>query len=975
MKRLLFSRCFAGLPAVAALILAINLGACGVMNGADQKRTTLADLPEAKAPNIAKKVALIDVDRIEASYRKALAAAEDPALRQQIKLRIADLAMSRSEQAQLDAVTMERFYDQPIALYRELIAEASAPSAHGSTATLALDQLRYKLAKAYSLDGRMVEAAAVLDQLAQTDPASPLIPETQFRRAEKAFAEGDYSAAERHYQSVVAGADSPFKQNARYMQGWAQFKQGEYQLALRAFADVLDPLLARAQTPSDLAPLMASLDPAQASLANDTLRVMGFSLAYLDGAASIAQLQTDIGPRVYQHLLYEQLGQLYLEQKRFSDSAATYQMYVTRNPAADMAPDFSIKRIQVYELGNFPSQILPAKTEFVRRYGITSHYWTERGGVLNHQARTYLHDSLQELASYHHAQAQTLKANAKRSNFGARQAAEREAVSAYANAALWYREFVQTFPTDARAAEMTFLLAESLYEAEDYGQALVAYEQVAYHYRHPAKGADAAYAAVLAAQQLLERTQPSMGEVRHQWQQKKIHNALRFAQFYPADSRAVRVLAQAATELLEQNDPHSAVAAAKQVLDWQPQAEGQLRFNAWLVLAHGQFDLSQYAEAETAYWRVLALLPDYAKTPGSPNESQVRERIAASIYQQADAAVIAGDKSLAISQLLRVTEVTPDTEIAITAAYDAATFLIEEQRWTEAEVVLLAFRKAHPDHALAASLPAKMVAIYQHQGKWQLAANELMLMQRLSADPEVKRQSLIMAAELYDKSGDHDRAVEQYAHYVKRYPRPFADSLEAQHRLTELYAQRGDQRQRQYWLQHLIDTNAAAGVTRTERSIYLAASAENELAQPAYRDFVQIPLKLPLQNSLKRKRAALEKALKAQERVLEYGVAEFTTQASFRIGEIYAQLSRDLMDSQRPTGLDLLELEQYDILLEEQAYPFEEKAIAVHAANAQRAWQGHYDQWVKQSFDALTTLLPARYNKAEARLEVSHEIF
>lgn len=972
MKRLLL-RCSAGLPAAAALV--INLAACGVMSGGEQKRMTLADLPEAKAPNIAKKVALIDADRIEASYRKALAAADDPALRQQIKLRIADLAMNRSEQAQLDAVTMERFYDQPIALYRELIADANAQSTDNSTSTLALDQLRYKLAKAYSLDGRMVEAAAVLDQLAQTDPASPLIPETQFRRAERAFAEGDYSAAERHYHSVVAGADSPFKQNARYMEGWAQFKQGDYELALRAFADVLDPLLAAAQAPSDVAPLMASLEPGQASLANDTLRVMGFSLAYLDGPVSIAQLQTDIGPRVYQHLLYEQLGQLYLEQKRFSDSAETYQLFVTRNPAADMAPDFSIKTIQVYELGNFPSLILPAKTEFVRRYGITSRYWTERGGVLSNSARVYLHDALQELASYHHAQAQTLKASATHSNTRARQAVEREAVSAYANAALWYREFVQTFPTDARAAEMTFLLAESLYEAEDFGQALVAYEQVAYHYRHPAKGADAAYAAVLAAQQLLERTQPSMGEVRHQWQQKKIHNALRFAQFYPADSRAVRVLAQAATELLEQNDPHSAVAAAKQVLDWQPRAEGQLRFNAWLVLAHGQFDLSQYAEAETAYWRVLALLPDYAKTPGSPNESQVRERIAASIYQQADAAVIAGDKSLAISQLLRVTQVTPDTEIAITAAYDAATFLIEEQRWTEAEVVLLAFRKAHPGHALAASLPAKMVAIYQHQGKWQLAANELMLMQRLSADPEVKRQSLIMAAELYDKSGDHDRAVEQYAHYVKRYPQPFADSLEAQHRLTELYAQRGDQRQRQYWLQHLIDTNAAAGANRTERSIYLAASAENELAQPAYRDFVQIPLKLPLQNSLKRKRAALEKALKAQERVLEYGVAEFTTQASFRIGEIYAQLSRDLMDSQRPTGLDLLELEQYDILLEEQAYPFEEKAIAVHAANAQRAWQGHYDQWVKQSFDALTTLLPARYNKAEARLEVSHEIF
>src|SRR5690606_14403492 len=147
-------RCYAGLPVAAALV--INLAACGVMSGGEQKRMTLADLPEAKAPNIAKKVALIDADRIEASYRKALAAADDPALRQQIKLRIADLAMNRSEQAQLEAVTMERFYDQPIALYRELIADANAQSTDSSTSTLALDQLRYKLAKAYSLDGRMV---------------------------------------------------------------------------------------------------------------------------------------------------------------------------------------------------------------------------------------------------------------------------------------------------------------------------------------------------------------------------------------------------------------------------------------------------------------------------------------------------------------------------------------------------------------------------------------------------------------------------------------------------------------------------------------------------------------------------------------------------------------------------------------------------------------------------------------------------
>jgi hypothetical protein len=108
---------------------------------------------------------------------------------------------------------------------------------------------------------------------------------------------------------------------------------------------------------------------------------------------------------------------------------------------------------------------------------------------------------------------------------------------------------------------------------------------------------------------------------------------------------------------------------------------------------------------------------------------------------------------------------------------------------------------------------------------------------------------------------------------------------------------------------------------------------------------------------------------------LSYGVSEFTTKANFTIGEIYSQLSKDLMNSQKPTGLDELAMEEYQSLLEEQAYPFEEKAIEIHEANIKRSWDGTYDDWVKQSFNVLAKLLPARYNKTETRVEVSDEIY
>ena len=70
-------------------------------------------------------------------------------------------------------------------------------------------------------------------------------------------------------------------------------------------------------------------------------------------------------------------------------------------------------------------------------------------------------------------------------------------------------------------------------------------------------------------------------------------------------------------------------------------------------------------------------------------------------------------------------------------------------------------------------------------------------------------------------------------------------------------------------------------------------------------------------------------------------------------------------ESQRPTGLSAEELEQYDILLEEQAYPFEEQAIEIYEVNARRVVEGLYYSWVRSSFEQLAALLPGRYAKTE----------
>lgn len=939
----------------------LGVTACGFIS--DDRGPTLAQLPKAKKPDTKRPISVQSISDIEQSYQRALTVAQDPALRQQIQARIADLEMMRSEQAQLSANEAGRHYDKPIAIYRDLLTQQSQ---NGKAAKgIAADQLRYKLAKALSMDGRSEEAADVLDQLANENTSSPFIAETQFRRAEKAFADGDYAAAERNYESVMNGDNPALKQNALYMKGWAQFKRSQYDLALVSFTQVLDQLLGAAQKPEEIDKVITDMGPSKANLVKDTLRVMAIGLSYLDGAKSISQLEADTGgARPYQFMIYQQLGNLYLEQKRYTDSAETYQHFAAANPDSDFAPSFSIKVIDVYQQGDFPSLILPAKKDFVQRYGINSQFWAKRQGAIGDSSLAYLHQSLVELAQFDHAEAQNLQA-ANNPN---------EATAAFTRAARWYREFVQTFPNDPQTPEMHFLLAESLNQSGDLAAGLTAYEIVAYDYKDKLRGAEAGYATVLLPQQLISNSRNISEEQLAEWADRKIENALRFAEFYPTDARAINVLADAGSELLQQNRFPEAKIVAERVLSWQPPAEGKLQFTSWLILGHSRYELKEYPAAEQAYIQVQRMLPAYGQIPGAPTAQQVSERIAASIYKQAELGLEQGNKDEAIAQLLRVAETTPGTEIAVKAQYDAGVYLMEQEKWSQAENVYLKFRQQYGQNPLAASIPAKMVLIYQNQSKWQLAADELSIMERTSNDPNVKRQSLFMGAELYEKSGKLPLAIERYSRFAKEYPKPLAENIEAQHKLTELFKQTGDRGQRLYWLQNIIATHQRAGGEKSDRSAWLAASAQSELSQPSVDEFKSIQLTAPLKTSLPRKRAALEKALKSQEQVLGYGVAEFTTKANFTIGEIYAQLSRDLMNSQRPKNLDELALEEYNSLLEEQAYPFEEKAIEIHEANIKRSWEGTYDDWVKQSFGVLAKLLPARYNKNETRVEVSDAI-
>ena len=428
-------------------------------------------------------------------------------------------------------------------------------------------------------------------------------------------------------------------------------------------------------------------------------------------------------------------------------------------------------------------------------------------------------------------------------------------------------------------------------------------------------------------------------------------------------------MADASQKLLQAERQPEAIVVAKRVTSWQPPANQSLQLSAWLVIAQSEFDLLSYRNAEKAYEQVLLLLP-----ANDPQRASIVERRAASIYRLAENLKKEEQSSAAIQQFLRIQQVAPDTPIAITAQYDAGDLLFEGSQWQQAESVYLTIRQRYPTHPLVKTIYAKLVVIYQETEQWTKAGDELTAMAAVSDDPELQRQSLLLAADLYQKSGQIPRAIVTYENYIRRYTDPFDDYVETINKLSLVQRGQKNIQQYEYWQQQLINVHNSAGARKTDRSLYLAASAANYQASKRYQQYAGLRLGLPLKDSLRAKQNALKNVNSAYQRVIDYGVAEFVTEANFYLAEAYVNLSEALLNSQRPKGLSALALEQYDILLEEQVYPFEEKAIELHLANAQRSRNNLYDTWVKRSYDSLASLSPGRYNKREQQ-EVSRVLY
>jgi tetratricopeptide (TPR) repeat protein len=860
----------------------------------------------------------------------------DPKLRAEAMRRLGDLNLESGELERManEVTQIDRQGAEAIRLYATLLkAYPNYPRN---------DQVLYQLARAYETTGQTELALSSLDDVVAHYPQSRDIAEVQFRRGEILFSNKRYADAQQAYEAVLAKGrfGSSFYSQSLYKHGWSQFKQGQNEDSLKSFGDLLDLMLVDPIQTTSLRKL-DSLGRADRELVDDTLRVMSITFSYLDGAKSLDEFGAHRGAIPYAYMLYQRLGDLYVEKQRYQDAATTYRAFVSRDPVDVHAPQLTNAAIEAYRKGGFADLMLDGKLEYVQRYGFDAPFWKNRQHSAYPQVIADLKTNLKDVAEYYHASAQKSKKPED-----------------YAAAAHWYRAYLSSFPGDPDSSGTNYLLADALFESKQYQEAAAEYEHTAYDYPKNAKSAEAGYAALVAYQKEEDGLQP---EARTGVHQQATASGVKFAQSFPDHPQAAVVLTRAAQDLYAAGEQAQAAQIAHTLLARNPPVDNAKQRIGWTIVGQVAFNGGDFAVAEDAFGHALSVAAF-----NDPERADITERLADAVYKQGEAKRTAGDQAGAAADFLRVARVAPASKVVATSQYDAAAALINAQQWDKAIDVLEAYQRDYPKSEYAGDVSRKLATAYVAAGRSaQAAAAFEKIAANPKEDPAVVHEATAKAADLYAQSGNTARAVPLLERLVKEYPTPAADAIEVRQRLLDIANKNGDAERVRYWQREIVRADGSAGAGRTDRTRYLAAKAQLALTVPVRDEFRGIKLVAPLKQSLASKKKALENAVQAYKQVAAYQVAETTTAATYETAELYRTLAQDLLKSERPKKMSSDELEQYNSLLEEQAYPFEEQAISIHELNIKRLQDGVYDESVRKSFAALAELKPARYGKTE----------
>lgn len=822
---------------------------------------------------------------------------------------------------QINPVDEERYY-QRLQRTIELLSTSITdyPDAKGN------DVLLYQLAKARAQNDQLDESIEALSILVEKYPRSPYYVEAQFRIAENAFSTQSFSAAEYAYNEVIISPGNDiFFENSLFKRGWSRFKQSFFEEAIEDYIEAVS---------HHSFGVYEMLSPGERDQFDEYFRAIALSFTYLNDTERLASFFKDRPDFPYRYQTYQMIGDLYLKQERFSDAVDTHRQFIRHFPDSDDIPYAYLKIIEIWKDSGLKKPIYQAIEDYYRAFSPTSSYWLKQNenSKINRALRRSLREYIVLITGYYHNRYQS-------SGSG----------DDYQQAEKWYRRYLQTYDAYAQQDNVYFLYGELLAQKNRRAEAFKYYELAAFD-NEQILHREASYAAIVLSAELYAETSEK------DYLDKSALYAKVFARQFSQDKRAYPVSLRAAEQAYQKQNYSDAIELADLALQSNNKSSA---FQPGLIKALSYFNLNDFVEAESLYNKLIL-----SKELDSHERQEFRNNLALAIYRQAEQAASNEDTARSIQHFARISVIVPESDIAASGLYDAIALHMKYEQWADAIGLIDRFQSQYPRHKFANDVSRKLSVAYLHSNQSIKAAKEFEKIARTDNDLVIKAAARWQAAQIYEDKNEIELAIKSYREYSESFPEPYAQRLEAMEKIAGLYAKIKSPKASRDWYEKIITTDEMVlNNVRTDASRLITSSAYLVLARLEKDRFDTLQLTLPLKNSLRKKKTAMQNSVVLFGKASVNRIFDITTEATYSIGKIYQDFSQSLLNSDRPDHLNEEELDQYEILLEDQAFPFEDKSIGFFEINLSRIKDGLYDDWIEQSFNELIILFPVRYNR------------
>jgi len=782
-------------------------------------------------------------------------------------------------------------------------------------------QVLYNMAFSHEEEGDLDRAVSLYDELTLTAPASRFSPEAYMRLGEHFFELDRFDTAIEHYRKVMDLGDSPFYDKALFKTGWALYAQGDFPGAEKAFAQLL-------QRQSALE------GEKKKDLYGEGLEILAKIQSETGGAKALDSFLERYENPPYGLDLSLQLGNYFQETSRYEDAVETYRKLLDRYPNCARAPFVEQSLIECLKTERRLPEAEKLQASLLDRYGRGTP-WAQQNPdpELRREVDALLWSTLNNEILAHHRLARESKDPAE-----------------YAKTIALYQTSLGYFPLDENTYETRFRYAEALFESGRLQEAAREYERIAKMEPYDTYREKAASKRIQCLEELRAREQVDMDTLLAAYDD--------YATMNPQSEKTPLLRFKQGETLFNASRYDEAAGRFNQIIQEYPGHPDTVR--AWILELESLFHAGRYPELETFADGLLKA--NLALTEAQRDRAEHLLRFAQ--FEKARAAQEAGRYAEAAAIYEKLVREAPGIEIAPDALFNAAVCYKALGDWSGASACFESITTRYPASKHYADSLLAPLAYYEETGQWDRI---LAVLDKLYAqDPknELARETLFKLGKRFHKKGQTESAQAAFALYGQRYPNDLSGNMEILYLQAELLHEKGDLRAERQAYQRFLDIYAKASRKGAAVAVEPAsvAKAQFMVLEPVFQEYQSIQLVPPLQRNLARKQTLLDQVVSEYLTTAKSGAGPYAVAAAFRVGLAYEDFWKSLLGSDVPGGMTAEEAAVYRDLLEKQAAPYREKAVAAYRVTLEKTeGKGVLNPWILRAYGHLAGLDPVDY--------------